>query len=46
MKKGNYFWISLVLTLIVLGTVYIIGKKDGKEHKKFETRDLIKKGSK
>lgn len=41
MKKGNYFWISLIVALIILGSVYYLGKSDGKEHK-IETTMVIK----
>jgi hypothetical protein len=32
MKKRKYFWISLIIALIVLGSIYYLGKRDGKEH--------------
>ncbi len=33
MKKRNYFWISCIIALLILGSVYYLGKSDGKEHK-------------
>ncbi|NYJ29061.1 hypothetical protein GGE08_003134 [Muricauda sp. ARW1Y1] len=33
MKKRDYFWVSLIVALIILGSVYYLGKSDGKQHK-------------